>query len=181
LLSFDADTLELTGGTVSSTSAARYALTFDEDGRLFGIGNDVLLEFDPSTLAIANQRAFSGNMHGLAARGGKLYALTNSPASLLSFDADTLELTGGTVSSTSAARYALAFDEDGRLFGIGNDVLLEFDPSTLAIANQRAFSGNMHGLAAKACKRLNFCGKLDSFVEFIRDWIRGASNEPSRF
>ena len=44
-----------------------------------------------------------------------------------------LALARGTFEPNAAFSHDLAFTPDGRLFGISNDLLLEFDPETLQV------------------------------------------------
>ena len=162
LVRFSADTLQLEAGTVQSTGGARNNVAFDETGRLFAISNSSLLEFEPDTLEILNEQAFAGLVKGLAARGGSLFSLTGtSGLNLLRFDADTLTLRAGTPESQGGARNDLAFDENGRLFGVANQLFAEFDPITLEVLHTRSYIGNINGIAAD---EFNFAKELSAIA-----------------
>ena len=126
-------------------------LAFDENGRLFGISNDWLLEFDPESLERINLRRKPGlHLAGIAVHGGLIYSITgNSSPALVTFDANSLQHLSGVVQDESTGRHDLAFDGGGRLFGICAGCLFEFDPLTLEIVNEQAFSGTSEGIAAE--------------------------------
>lgn len=151
LVVFDANSFAQVGGpSVQSSLGGGNDLAFDENGRLFGISNDWMLEFDPVTFAIINERQKPGlHLSGIAVREGTIYSLTGADVpALVSFDADTLELRDGVVQDESSGRNDVAFDADGRLFAIGERAMMEFDPVTLQIIKRESFVGTSNGLAA---------------------------------
>ena len=92
---------------------------------------------------------------------GQVYTFAGSQSTspgLLAYDANTFSPVGGTPQSSVGFLNDLAFDEAGRLFGIGNgpgpslNSFYEFDPLTLAIINQvtRPSDVGGAGLAASA-------------------------------
>jgi hypothetical protein len=149
LVAYDATTLLPVGSAAQPFSVAKYDLAFDESGRLFGLGNSSFLEFNPSTLSIIRETPFTGNPIGIAARGGTIYSLSGASPTLVAYDATTLLPVGSAAQPFSVAKYDLAFDESGRLFGLGNSSLLEFDPSTLSIIRETPFTGNPIGIAGQ--------------------------------
>ncbi len=149
LVTFDADTLTKTGGDYQSGLDGRNALAFDESGRLFALSNGYLAEFDPITLTLINQSAYTGPMMGLAARNGTVYSLSgDGDPSLVTFSANTLTQTGGLFRSGIGALNELAFDSSGRLYGRTNNYLAAFDPITLTLQNQQFYSNITYSLAA---------------------------------
>ena len=148
LITFDPDTLLQTAGTLQSTISFPQDLTFDNSGRLFALTQDSLIEFDPTTLQIVNQQARSPFLSGIAARDGVIFSLTGTATpELITFDADTLLQTAGTLQNTISGGQELAFGAAGRLFGSSQDFLLEFDASTLQIINQENRPNFQTGLA----------------------------------
>lgn len=98
-----------------------------------------------------------------------VFTLTGSDSvGLLSFNADTLAITGGAVQSSVGARNDLAFNKTGRLFGISNSTPLEFDPVTLAIKNEQIFSGITRGIAATIPEPSSYMVLLGTTLILIR-------------
>lgn len=150
LVIYDQSTLLPIGSAAQSSSMTHYDLAFSDSGRLFGLGTNSLIEFDPVTGVALNSTVYSGSITGLAARGNVVYALTGSSPTLVRYDANSLLPLGAAAAGTTVFTYDLAFDETGRLFGIVDNQLLEFDPATGSILNAAAFTGSVDGLAATA-------------------------------
>ncbi len=162
--SYDSDTFELLleeigrgDGGLNRTELAR-----DETGRLFGRVDGRLLEYDPGSLSILNERSFPALMSGLAVHDGHIFAYTDV-GELLRFSAATLELQSGDL-STGTTGQDLAFDENGRLFGRVGSTLLEYDPATSAVLNQTTVQGASNGLAARAGRLYTYTSGNDLLV-----------------
>ena len=149
LLTYDADTLAQTGGINQGTVAIVNDLAFDQTGRLFGVSALGLLEFDPTTRAIVHQSPIGAGA-GIAVRNGTIYTLTEGfpSVALVTYDANTLAQTGGTGQGFIALGDDLAFDENGRLFGVTSLGLREFNPTTLAVIQQSPYVGTF-GIAVR--------------------------------
>lgn len=154
LVVFDSVTLAQVSG-IPPTVHPTADLTVDETGRLFGEwqagGTTHLVQYDPLTFGILNERTFPSGIRSLAARGGVIYSYTGM-GSMVTFDAVTLaQLTGPT--PTSHGSQDLAFDEAGRLFGtyqVGATMhLLEYNPLTLGVINSTSFPAGLSGLAVR--------------------------------
>lgn len=150
LVTYDANTLAQTGGVGLGSNAAVDSLAFDQTGRLFGLSGIGLLEFNPTTLAIIHQSPPGLGGSGIAVRNGTLYTLLNTFGSvgLVTYDADTFAQTGGTGQGFIALGDDLAFDENGRLFGVTSLGLREFNPTTLAVIQQSPYVGTF-GIAVR--------------------------------
>jgi hypothetical protein len=147
--SIDAASLQITSGTLSNGSSNGQDLAFDESGRLFGVLDGTIYEYDPQTLGVLNSRATGAALNGLAVRNGVLYSYSGPSfsASVVSIDLTSLQITGGSLSSGSSNGQDLSFDESGRLFGVQDGTIYEYDPQTLGVLNSRATGAALNGLA----------------------------------
>lgn len=176
LVRYDADSLLPTGPAATNNVFSNHDLAFDETGRLFGLGavigqGDYLFEFNPTTGAVVNSRLLTGGLGGLAARGGFLYGLSGLTNTLVRYNANTLLPTGPAATSNVFSNYDLAFDETGRLFGLGSvigqgDYLFEFNPATSAVLNSRLLVGGLGGLAARGGFLYGLTGLNNTLVRY---------------
>jgi hypothetical protein len=131
-------------------------MAIDETGRLFAYNpiNHQLSEMDPDTLAVLHATALAGNLNGLAAHAGNIYAYShgNPGLSPIALDANTFAVRTGTLLPEGLAPYPeVAVDHNtGRLFGFNplKHELVELDPITLATLHSTPVIGALHGLAA---------------------------------
>ena len=75
VIKIDENSLQVLEGTIQSRGGGRNQIAVDENGRLFAISNDELLEFDPVSLEILNRAWQPDFGYGLAAQNGWLYTL----------------------------------------------------------------------------------------------------------
>ena len=150
LVTFDANSLALTSGSTSGSFSTGVSLAFDQAGRLFGLDESraLLREYNPVSLAVFNQTTVHG-INGLAARNGVLYSSDAGSGGLVTFDANSLTLTSGSISGTFSTGVSLAFDQAGRLFSLNESraLLREYDPVSLAVLNQTTLASGLDGLA----------------------------------
>ena len=149
LVQYDANTLLSVSGPAQSIVDLSYDLAFSETGRLFGVSSTAFYEFDPLDGTIINSSFHTGNINGLAARSGKIYSIGGLNTVLAQFDQDSLQsLSGDVFTGGSYLEYDLAFNDAGRLFGIGAGILAEFDPNTGIIINSELLGTSIFGIAA---------------------------------
>jgi len=151
LLRFDCTSLGLERGAKQAQVGGVNDLCFDETGRLFGISNRALIEFDSESMQILNQQNHNGSIGGIAARGGHLFVLSGTDfgaLELIRFNAESLVHQDGTLQSVIDGLGDLAFDENGRLFAVSSGKLREFDSTTLQLINEQTHSGGLAGIAA---------------------------------
>jgi len=180
LVSYNADTFQPSGSAALTGGRAEYDLAFDNSGRLFGLGilgtSRALLEYDPVTGAIINSSEVTGIISGIAARGGSIYSLTGGSNTLVSYNADTLQPNGNPALTGGRAEYDLAFDDSGRLFGLGvigaSYALLEYDPATGAIINSSEVAGIISGIAARGGSIYSLTGGSNTLVGYNADTLQ---------
>ncbi len=83
----------------------------------------------------------------------QVFSLTGLSNTLVSYNADTLQPNGSAALAGGRVEYDLAFDDSGRLFGLGiisgSRALLEYDPASGAIINSSAVTGFITEIAAQ--------------------------------
>jgi len=175
LIGFDCETLQLTSGSLEANSTFPNHVAFSDDGRLFGFSRGVLKEFNPSTLAVLNERNLSGTLHGLEAYDGLIYSITGMTSEPVALDMDTFEVAQGVLLQGSVFGDEFTGDGNGRLFGLRRGVLAEFDRETFVVLNERTVGGSLIGITAYEGKLVAFTGTAGEMVTIDADTLEVTS------
>ena len=148
VVKIDADRLQVTTGIIVGSGSNEQDLAFDISGRLFGVQDGTVYEYDPISLATLHSKSLGGALNGLAARDRMLYTYSGPfhSAGVVKIDADSLQVASGVIVGSSSNEQDLAFDQSGRLFGVQDGTVYEYDPVSLAVLNSMAVGGALNGL-----------------------------------